>query len=74
MVSWDMEGSMVWRVEDGPPIMEVDADMPSWLAGREALVGFGVDGECEGVDLSPKELGEVIAIQGQPRGSIASAD
>lgn len=65
---------MVWRVEDGPPTMEVEADMPSWLAGREALVGFGVEGECDGVELPSKELGEVIVIQGPARGLIASAD
>jgi hypothetical protein len=63
MVSWDIEASTVWRVEDGWPIIEVEADMActvSWLAGKDALDSFGVDGESVGVDIPPKELGEAI--------------
>jgi hypothetical protein len=32
----------------------------SWLAGKEALDSFGVDGESVGVDIPSKELGEAI--------------
>lgn len=63
MVSWDIAASTVWRVEDGWPTIEVEADMActvSWLAGKDALDSFGVDGESVGVDIPSKELGEAI--------------
>lgn len=58
---------MVGRVADGAPTMEVEADIAwtlSWLAGKTALRGLGVEGESAGLDIPSKELGEAIVEKG----------
>jgi hypothetical protein len=74
MVSCDMEDSMVGRVADGAPTIEMDADKAgtlSWLAGKLALVGLGVEGESEGLDMPSKEPGEAIIVRRDGTGKTA---
>ena len=55
--------------------MEMDADMAwavSWLAGKLALVGLGVEGESTGLDMPSKEPGEAIIVRRESMGKTAS--